>query len=611
MKLLATIFFSFLFLVCAFAQTRNVIVNTNSAVVQPTNFWSADVTNARSGLGLGTAATNPASAFQPSSSSLTNLSQNNGANITNIAISNVVSLQSSLDQKLATNGSLEISNITGLSTSLGNKLSITGIAALSTNITGVVSLANGGTGATNASGARSVLGLGSAATNPSTAFQPSSSVLSNIASSNAINLTNIRATNIVGTVALASNVSVTLAISNGGTGATNAGGVRTNLGLGWSALTNTNVTNFRTAVGLGSEDNVFFNNVETENNIMVGGDLYVTNAISVGENGITFSSGSDSVTRSNLGLGWSALTNTNAGTSLVSVNSNGNVVSPTNFWQQAPIQTLVQTFTPTVNATNNGTNARNLYVYSMAPSVSGVTNTIVLPTNSATFDGDSATITHKGTTSTVTAVRQAGSATNLVTFNNTDESVKFIREAGQWTFYHNISYVEPIRFVDGGIESNKAESRTNLGLGWSALTNTNAATSLLGYTTNGAVVANTGTNMLTFTNSVSLSGVSGNDGILVWNPTDNEFYTEATFNGEIAFNNTTNAAATRTNLGLGLPALTNTSNTTFQQAIFTTNTPPTNAANVNSVGFNTAVSWMEIHIATNGTTNTFRIPLFK
>ena len=128
------------------AQTRNVIVNTNGVIQSPTNFWSADVTNARSGLGLGTAATNPASAFQPSSATLSNLSSGNGSGLTNVtassissalAISNTTGLQSALDSKLATNG-----NTTGTAS----------------NVTGVVSLANGGTGGSNASTARAGLG---------------------------------------------------------------------------------------------------------------------------------------------------------------------------------------------------------------------------------------------------------------------------------------------------------------------------------------------------------------------------------------------------------------------------------------------------------------------
>ena len=164
-------------------------------------------------------------------------------------------------------------------------------------------------------------------------------------------------------------------------------------------------------------------------------------------------------------------------------------------------------------------------MYSSGTNVSGITNTVILPTNSYTFDGDTATITHEGLTNSVTAVKQNGSATNFLTISNYAESVKFIHEAGQWTFYHNISFVEAIRFADGNIELNKAQSRTNLGLGFSALTNTNT--------------------------------------------------------------------------------------TNFQVAIFNTNSAPTNSANVNGISFNSAVAWLEVNVHTNGTTNSYRIPLFK
>jgi hypothetical protein len=100
----------------AFGQTRNVLVGTNNTVVQPTNFWSGDASNARAGLGLGTAATNPSTAFQPASSALTNLSTNNAGSLTNLSLSNTV---------------------------------------------GVLSIASGGTGATNEAEARTSLGLGS------------------------------------------------------------------------------------------------------------------------------------------------------------------------------------------------------------------------------------------------------------------------------------------------------------------------------------------------------------------------------------------------------------------------------------------------------------------
>jgi hypothetical protein len=67
----------------------------------------------------------------------------------------------------------------------------------------------------------------------------------------------------------------------------------------------------------------------------------------------------------------------------------------------------------------------------------------------------------------------------------------------------------------------------------------------------------------------------------------------------VNFANTTNAAQTRTNLGLGLPLLTNGSITNFQSALFSTNTAPTDTTNVSA--------WTTIQIGTNA----FRVPLYK
>jgi hypothetical protein len=397
------------------AQTRNVLVGTNNVVTQPTNFWSANAVDARTGLGLGSAATNPASAFQPSSSTLTNLSLNNGVNLTNISSSSLV---------------------------------------------GAVSIANGGSGAAT------------------------------------------------------------------------AGGARTNLGLGWSALTNTNTTDFIAA-------------------------LYGAN------------------------------------TNPVLVNSNGSVVNPTNFWQAAPIATLVQLSQPVISATNNATNARNLHLYSLTPSVGGVTNTIILPTNGSTFLGDVAFVIHEGPTNSITAIRQSGALTNLITLNQFQESVKFINEVGGWRLADNISYVEPIYFSGADAASNAAASRTNLGLGATWLTNTNVTN----FRTDIELGA---TNNVTFSN-VTASGALNATGVVT-------AVTNLNVGGAIAV---TNAAATRTNLGLGFTALTNTNVAGFQRAIFSTNAAPTNTANVNAINFNTAILWMEVSIVTNSVTNSYRIPLFQ
>jgi hypothetical protein len=62
-----------------------------------------------------------------------------------------------------------------------------------------------------------------------------------------------------------SNVGGTLTIASGGTGATNEGGARTNLGLGSTWLTNTNVNNFRTDIGLGNTNSVTFSEVTVTN----------------------------------------------------------------------------------------------------------------------------------------------------------------------------------------------------------------------------------------------------------------------------------------------------------------------------------------------------------
>jgi hypothetical protein len=616
MKTILTIILSFLITVVGYSQTRNVVVGTNDVIVSPTNFWNANASNGRSGLGLGTAATNPASAFQPSSATLSNLASSNGVNLTNIPISGVV-------------------------------------GALSTN-------------------------------------------------GNGFGLTNLNASNITGT----------LAIVSGGTGATNAASARTNLGLDWSALTNTNAatsllgftTNGQVIANTGTNVLTFTNDFVKINTISAYvGDLGVTADSVLFDATIEFTGTNVNQhianTRTNLGLGWSALTNSNAGTGLVSVSTNGEVVSPTNFWQAAPITTTFIESQPNTNFTTNITPARFLHIHSLATNIVNVTNTIVLPTNTLTFEGDVAIVVHKGPTNSMTGVQRAGSTNNLITLTRFDEAVQFVYYNDVWQFDHNVAFVEPIYFSGTNAVANAAASRTNLGLGATWLTNTNVTNfrsaiglgaadnvTFSGGTFNGQVTFNedvfgsssielfigtngiqlsssgisflgtatattrtnlglgatwlTNTNVTNFrtaiglgaANDVTLRSVNydgeltiNNNSILGWNAEIH--FEEARFSYgaygavnifdwgtsnklivglPIEFANTTNAATTRTNLGLPLPALTNTNNANFQAAVFATNSNPTNAGN-----FNNHVAWMDVTIQTNGSNVSFRVPLYK
>jgi hypothetical protein len=135
-----------------------------------------------------------------------------------------------------------------------------------------------------------------------------------------------------------------IAITNGGSGATNAGGARTNLGLGLPTLTNTNNDNFLSSIGLSSTNSVSFARVTVEptasasafifgtNNtglwsgpdadyrsfsVRAGGStllFFETNRVLFATN-IAFDGGSSGIiaatTRTNIGLGLPVLTNTN------------------------------------------------------------------------------------------------------------------------------------------------------------------------------------------------------------------------------------------------------------------------------------------------------------
>lgn len=136
---------------------------------------------------------------------------------------------------------------------------------------------------------------------------------------------------------------------------------RTNLGLGAAWLTNTDATNFRTAIGLGATSDVTFDVVRstfgfrvesgTNQQVYIGDDvvemlvpldIYAAAGISFdGSNaalaaattrtnlslGATWLTNTDVTNfRTAIGLGWPALTNTNSGTALLAMNADGEIV---------------------------------------------------------------------------------------------------------------------------------------------------------------------------------------------------------------------------------------------------------------------------------------------
>jgi hypothetical protein len=509
MKIILSLIISGALVVSGFGQTRNVLVGTNNTVVQPTNFWSADASNARSGLGLGSAATNPASAFQPSSSALSNIVSGDGSSLSNLAASNIVGvLTLSRGGTSATNAESARSSL-GLSFSaLTNTNSSTFRSAIGLSAAWLTN--------TSITNFRSDIGLGlSALTNTNIVNFRSAILPSYSGNTNKVLAVNSNGTDIewVTQTGGGSITSGIIAITNGGTGATNAAQARTNLGLGA-----TNIVQFRRLEVLsGTNASIWLQDesrIEGDGVLYLNaGELFLEVAPEFGGTNANFL---QATTRTNLGLGATWLTNTNV----------TNFRTAIGLGSSDSVQ-FDEVFSQSFEATAGGTNYIRFNSESISfgtPSLAATTRTNVgLPL---------AALTNTNNASFIQAVLPSytGNQSKVLALNSSANGLEWVAGGSGLAI--------PIAIVNGGTGATNAETaRTNLGLGAAWLTNT----VLTSFRTDIGLGA---ANAVTFGSANILGALSVTGAVTFGEP-----------------------AQTRTNLGLGATWLTNTNTTNFLTAI--------------------------------------------